>query len=387
MTGSIGLGPIVHLTTGREPFATRVYIRESRTLVEAGYEVCNVTPGGVASDDGIRVVPVRLPRNRAERMLITPWVVTWRARRLRPAAWHLHDANLIPPGLLLRLLRQRVVYDGHEILGDQVRERPWIPLLLRRVAAWLAVLLERVAVGSFSAAIFAEPAAAAGYPSRSTVTVRNFPSPEDDGPPPPSKSDYTTRDEIALYTGDITYTRGAIEMVQAMGRLPASTSARLALVGRINSPGLKEEMSKLAGWTSVDFAGRVEYADLKGYWARARLGLAVLHPTRQYLHSVPTKLFEYMAAGLPIVISDFETWRPYVVPYDCGILVDPRDVDQIAEAIASLSSNPDEAWAMGQRGRKAIEERFNWSSEGARLVALYTDLLGAPSPGASPQTR
>jgi glycosyltransferase involved in cell wall biosynthesis len=254
------------------------------------------------------------------------------------------------------------------------------------VTAWLAVLLERFAVGGFSAAIFAEPAAAAGYPSGSTVIVRNFPSPEDDGPAP-SKSDYSNRDEVALYAGDITYTRGAIEMVQAMGRLPAGTNARLTLVGRINSPGLEEEMSKLEGWSSVDFTGRVEYADLKAYWGRARIGLAVLHPTRQYLHSVPTKLFEYMAAGLPVIASDFDTWRPYVVPFDCGILVDPRDVDQIAEAIGSLLSDPDEAWSMGQRGRKAVEERFNWNSEGARLVALYNDLLGAPNPGAPTQAR
>jgi glycosyltransferase involved in cell wall biosynthesis len=305
-------------------------------------------------------------------MLITPWIVTWRARHFRPAAWHLHDANLIPAGLVLRLLGRRVVWDGHETLRDQVRERTWIPRLLRRVAATLVGRLERLAVRVFSASIFGEPAAAVG--SRFTV-IRNFPDLDDEGPPP-SRDDYVARDPIALYMGDITHTRGAIEMVRAMARLPIDQGARLDLVGRINIPGLEDQLRALDGWARVDLTGWIEYAELTSHKARARLGLALLHPTRQYVNSVPTKLFEYMAVGLPLIASDFEAWRPYVMPFECGILVDPRDVDQIADAIASILSQPEESWAMGSRGRKAVEERFNWSSEGARLVALYDRLLG-----------
>ena len=367
-------GPIVHLTTGRYPHAPRVYSHESRSLVEAGYEVCNVGPGHDASDGDIQMIPVRKPHNRAERMIITPWIVTWRALRLRPAAWHLHDANLIPAGLLLRLFRQRVVWDGHEILRDLVRERSWIPRPLRSPVAALVALLERLAVRVFSATIFGEPGAAAAHGSLHTI-IRNFPV-LDDYEPPPARDDYIARDAIAMYTGDITHTRGAVEMVRAVGRVSDKLNVRLDLVGRISIPGLREELQTLDGWGRVEYTDWIKPAGLPRFWTRARLGLAVLHPTRQYVHSVPTKLFEYMAIGLPLIASDFETWRSYVEPFECGILVDPRDVDQIVEAITWMISNPEASWEMGRRGRLAIEEKFNWSSEGARLVALYDELLG-----------
>jgi glycosyltransferase involved in cell wall biosynthesis len=105
--------------------------------------------------------------------------------------------------------------------------------------------------------------------------------------------------------------------------------------------------------------------------------LVVLHPHPAYLTSHPTKLFEYMAAGIPVVASDFPLWRSIVENSDCGLLVDPLDASAIAAAITSLITNPDEAKRMGMRGRKAVERHFNWVTEEQLLLSFYASLLPA----------
>jgi len=100
----------------------------------------------------------------------------------------------------------------------------------------------------------------------------------------------------------------------------------------------------------------------------------VLHPTAAFTESMPMKLFEYMALGLPVVASDFSAWRAIVETSRCGLLVDPLDARAIARAIGYLLEHPDEANAMGRRGRDAAMARYTWDSQADRLVALYDDL-------------
>ena len=105
------------------------------------------------------------------------------------------------------------------------------------------------------------------------------------------------------------------------------------------------------------------------------VGLVVLHPTRNYLDALPVKMFEYMAAGLPVIASDFPLWRKIIDGAGCGLLVDPLDPQAIAEAIDWVLAHPEEAEAMGRRGREAVEAIYNWERESETLVNLYKQFL------------
>jgi glycosyltransferase involved in cell wall biosynthesis len=103
-------------------------------------------------------------------------------------------------------------------------------------------------------------------------------------------------------------------------------------------------------------------------------GIAVFPLTDHYYEKELTKFFEYMAAGLPIVLSNFPTWRDLVENSGAGICVNPSNWSEIVDAILRLHVEKDEAWAMGLRGREAVRQRFNWESQASNLRELYERL-------------
>ncbi|NBO17697.1 MAG: glycosyltransferase [Proteobacteria bacterium] len=104
--------------------------------------------------------------------------------------------------------------------------------------------------------------------------------------------------------------------------------------------------------------------------------LVILTPRLNYNHSSCNKLFEYMAAGLPVIASDLPFARAVIEAHRCGLLVSPpTDAAAIAAAIGKILQNPQEAAEMGQRGRAAVEQHYSWQLEEKKLLELYAQVL------------
>jgi len=130
----------------------------------------------------------------------------------------------------------------------------------------------------------------------------------------------------------------------------------------------------MSGWRQVEALGFLSREEVFRLMLRSRVGLVILHPLKNYLNALPVKMFEHMAAGLPVIASAFPLWRQIIEKNHCGLCVDPFDSEQIAQAIQWIMEHPEEAKQMGGNGRKSVEERYNWEMEKQTLLTLYENI-------------
>lgn len=362
----------VHLATTHRASDPRIFQKECRTLARAGYEVAYIVPHERDEVvDGVRILGVPIPKSGKERMTRTVWRVYRRAlAEDEGAVFHLHDVDLLPAGFLLKARGRTVVYDAHEDVPRQMLYQHWLPRPLRRPVGLGYRLVERAAARAFDALVVAEPVIAEAFRGRDVTLVRNFPLREEFAGA--GAAPYAERPPRVAYVGAITRVRGIVEVVEAVGRLPEALGAELVVGGTFHPASLRDEVEALPGWRRARHLGWLARPAVREVLLGARVGVVTFHPTERYLGNYPTKLFEYMAAGLPVVASDFPQLRPFVE--GCGLLVDPLDAGAIAEALGWLLAHPAEAEAMGRRGREAVEGHYHWEGEGARLLALYARL-------------
>jgi glycosyltransferase involved in cell wall biosynthesis len=261
-----------------------------------------------------------------------------------------------------------VIYDVHEDLPLQVLTKPWISPVYRRAIGVSAGKVERLGASCFDAIVAATQEIAGRFPANKTVTVQNFPDFV-----LRERIPYRLREPLVVYIGAISRIRGIDQMIEAIGKVPDPLGARLTIAGPFDSVSIERELRSISV-PKVDVLGFQTQIAVTELLGEARVGLVLLHPTPSYLNAQPMKLFEYMRAGIPSVVSDFPAWRKIVEDTGCGLLVNPLDPDDIAEAIRRLLENPTEAEEMGRRGREASLRRFNWATEKNKLLQLYDRL-------------
>ena len=193
----------------------------------------------------------------------------------------------------------------------------------------------------------------------------------------------TTENEIpwkdrlnaVIYIGGIDISLGIKEIVESIELVQRKLNTQLILAGKFSPESLKKEIQNLPGWKNVEYKGFLSRKKLANLLNQVKAGLVVRHPEPHYLVSYATKLFEYMSVGLPVIASDFPLWRKIVEGAGCGLLVDPLNPQAIADSIVHILKHPEEAEKMGKRGRKAVEDMYNWSNEEKKLLWLYKNLL------------
>ena len=375
------------LTSVHQPFDIRIFHKECKSLAQAGYEVTLVAACQCdQAVDGVRFRAIPKAKSRIARLTQTDWRVYREALKQRADIYHFHDPELIPIALLLRMGGKKVIYDIHEDLPRCMPYKPYLPKWVGALAARVVELGENTASRFFSGLVAATPVIAARFCQRNehTVVVHNYPLMGELAARPDHP--WEAREMRVAYAGSsVSIQRGALEMVQAMGLLPADLEASLSLAGPFSPESLRDRLAAEPGWKRVQICGVLDRPGVTDLLGRARAGLVLQRPEPNAMAGKPVKMFEYMAAGIPVISAHFPLWSQIVDGAQCGLCVDPLNPREIAQAIRYLLTHPREAEAMGQRGRRAIEERLNWNREEAKLLDLYTELT-APA-GACESTR
>lgn len=363
---------IAHLTTVHPRFDTRIFHKECRSLAAAGHDVTLVVADGKGptTQDGVKVVDVGAPGGRIARVSMTMARVMKEAARLNADFYHLHDPELLTGALWLSRRRGRVIFDAHEDVPQDILSKPYLSPWLRGPVSSAVGLFERFTCRRLDGVVAATPFIRDKFHTLGIrcIDVNNYPILGE----LEAETGWEGKRREVCYVGGINAIRGAVEVISALELL--RTDSRLNLAGIFQEKAVEDTIRHAKGWSRVNELGFLDRHGVRDVLSRSVAGLVTLHPTTAYLNSLPVKMFEYMSAGIPVIASNFPLWRQIVEENECGLCVDPLDPKAIAAAIDHLVENPQLARRMGENGRRAVIERFNWASEQRKLLQFYEEI-------------
>lgn len=363
---------VCHLTNVHNSKDTRIFYKECTSLAAAGYETYLVAQGECRKENGVRVIGIgNVPAGRLQRMTSFAKAVYEKALGLDCDIYHLHDPELLPYGLKLKKHGKKVIFDSHENTLEQMLEKEWIPYIARPLVSFIYKQYAVWALRQYDYLIAVTPHIVNQLKSinPNTIMITNYPKLIEYWPNSNKKNTMKL-----CFTGGVDRQWSHDLIVDSLKYVE---SVEYELCGPI-SKGFYNQLKNNAGWEKVNFHGTVSLADSLRIQQNSDVGMALLRPSRNTDNMKGTlgntKLFEYMMARIPIICTSFDLWNVIVDRWNCGICVPPDDEKKLLEAINFFKNHPNEAQQMGENGRKAVEQEFNWRTQEKKLLELYSEL-------------
>lgn len=362
---------VVHVGYEHSKDDTRIVRKECLSLAKAGYEVSFVTSGKNSEpglyDEGIpcSVLPLR---GKAKARFLRYLRDVYRELLARDAdIYHFHEFVLLPVALKMKRRGKKVIYDMHEMTGEQV-----YPKYRKRYGSFIAARIrsfihsyERYAVSRLDYALTVTPYAVRYLQefSKNVQMVTNYPLLLEPYEPPDLNND------ALCFTGNIGDDWHQEEVMAALDMVP---QARYNLAGYATEAYI-DKMKQHPSWARTSYFGLISHKEALALQHRSSIGIGI-HTSGQIPKEGSlgiTKIYEYMASGLPVICSAYTLWKEMIKKWQCGLVVEAGDVDGLSKAILTLLEDKEKARRMGQRGRKAAEEEYNWKSQEKHLLEVY----------------
>lgn len=366
---------VVHITIVHKRYDVRIFRKECISLSKAGYDVSLIVADGLGDEEnsGVKIIDIgRAETNRLKRMIKTSRKAVKAAAGLEADIYHFHDPDLLIEAIKLRK-KGRVVFDSHEDLPALMLEREYIPNAFRKLLYNLAEKIEEFAVKTYLKGVVTVSDYITDkfkvYGAKAVVSVKNFPLTNG----AVNVASYSPNTETICYTGGLTRIRAIKEMVIACSR----AGVRLIAAGEFDDSEYENEVISLPEWKTVEYLGFLPSTDLREkVLSKASAGIILFINVPNHVNAIPTKVFEYMQAGLPVIASREVLFCKEVTEKEhCGLVVNPLDIDEVAEAIRKITNNPDLAKQMSANAVKAAADKYNWSSQEKVLLGFYESLL------------
>jgi len=375
---------VCHLSPVKGRLDARTYNMEILPAVKHGVRAALVGPHGKEHhESGLDVVPLTGGRSRLSRFFTAP-AIAFFARRQPAKIYHLHNPEMIPAGLLLKLVfRKIVVYDTQEDFAAMMLTKSYLPPHFRGLMGKAVHAAERLAANVFDGFMTADSGTmrALAHSGKSKKLVfYNLPNLEFF-----EKMKPVTKRFDLVYRGGLSERAGTFVLLDALQLLrKRGILARALLFGYTDDQAVRSSIMERVGrmnlGSQIFLHGRVPHVEMSETLSQARISVSPLLAIPKFLHNIPVKVFESWACGLPVVSSDLPPIRPFFRDGEFGRLVPPGDPQALAGAIEDLLKNPSLAEQMGRAGRKAVFERCNNKREIHKLIAFYAKVLGIEMP-------
>lgn len=369
----------------------RIYEKECKDLAKiSNYDVTYITSdksGKLTSKDSdktgnVTIKTINLVDKKGKRLFnyfkVLKIIITNQLDSI--ALCHIHELVLWPLIKLLKKNKIKVILDIHEDYIDDTYSM--VQKKYGRVCAtivkWILMYFEKSCLKKADAVISVTPHLdrKVGKYNARHIMIANYPR-SNDGTQPRNLKEYKHYANRLCFAGGISDLWSHKEIIRVIQNIP---NVKYNLAGPFQQSYLSQ-LKLMTGWKDVCFKGKIEYNDVLQMYRESGIGMVLCK--KEFLPSKireegtlgNTKLFEFMQNGLPIICTDFTIWKSIVETFNCGIAVNPADIEQIREAIMSLLCNPDLAYQMGQNGRKAIKQKYNWESDSKKLLMLYKEIM------------
>ncbi|EAC3456729.1 glycosyltransferase [Listeria monocytogenes] len=357
---------------------TRIFFKEAMTLANEDFMVdFYAIEGPTIYDQSHANICVTTLSQSENKKTARPkrWLQLYKKALASDACYyHFHDFELLAVATMIKKRKPNcfIIYDMHENFPAMLKTKEWIPKFIRRPLSEILAYLEKKWMAHIDAVIFAETSYKEHYEQVNIdkCDVLNLPVWQE--PLIIKKRESFT----FVYVGDLVRDRGVFEMLQLIKNLKARGYATvcLKLIGPMHSSIKEEVLDFIITNELVDMIkmyGRIPYTEIWEHYASAHVGLCLLHPIPNYMHSLATKLFEYMAAGLPILATNIPDWKELIEETGTGLTTNVFDMQDTTNQAEKMMQSQALRERFSDNGRKAFNSRYNWQTEEKKLVSLY----------------
>lgn len=343
-----------------------MFIRQGSSMVRMGWRVSYIVCDGRGNQptEGVEIWDCGAGRSWVQKLIGSSKAVLDKAIELEADVYQVSELELLKAGLSLKKKGRHVIFNLREDYPNLILEKRYIPRLLRKPISLLVARILRRMLPAYDM-VFAVTTKLVSDLKKQRIEnvclLANYPV--IDNRFSLTFDRYCEREVLMVYFGTIYRVSRQQTVFDALSRLPRLT---YLLAGKMEDKEYAEQLEHHPYWPNVSFIDGFNHEQMPDIVNRARLSNIL----RDYVQAgMPEgslgvlKMFESMEAALPIVCSDVKINRDIIEKYRCGMCVDPNDSNAIYEAIRYLVDHPREAYQMGQNGRRAVVEEYNWESQ------------------------
>ena len=367
-----------------------IMYRQGRSLMCSGYEVYNVVCDDQPFEvvEGINVVPTGYKAHGVfQRSFLAQRRVYKKLLEVDADVYHTVNVDQLALCLKLKRKGKKVIFEMQEDHPYSLLWKSKAPKWLLKPAVWLMAkwmgyVLRRVDVVTALSYDTVAYLKSWGIKAEKVQLWGNFPEINKDYKL--TLENYMQREDRMLYFGIIySYSKQEI-ILKALKEVPGVKYLVAGVFMGNEKHTYRLHIINMPEWKNVEFIEGFKHEELKGIIARSTISNVVrdfsVYPMEKGGSFGIIKVFESMEAALPIICSDMPIYRDIMKEYKCGILVDPNNEEQIREAIEYLVTHKEEAWRMGQEGRRAIIEKYSWDALSVKYLEIVSQLVNDKSP-------
>lgn len=367
---------ICHVTSAHPPEDGRIFRRACVSSALAGYDTYLVERGDSYDKQGVHIIGIGNPQKtgRLYRMTVFARKAYIVASHLDADIYQLHDVELLPYAIKLKRQGKIVIFDSHENYTEQIRNKAYLPKPLLKIAAGIFDKYSKYVYSRIDALTYpgtGEPSSVFDGLCKRVVPTDNLPWLNElyDKFDPNNVKEKRS----VCYIGGLEEQRGITQIVKAAHM----AKCKLYLAGPFYTDEYRKELEQMPEYSCVEYLGILGRDDIATLLNKVCIGLCMLLDVGQYyqMRNLPTKVYEYMSMGIPVVLNDSPYNKEFLKKTKIGIASNPLKVSETSEAICTLLSNDTLREECSQNGRKAIHDRYCWDQGQEKLLNIYKELL------------